>query len=66
MAESFQKGYKKNTSNFSCYNSVLKKLVLQTGKNKGLFGRGLTILNMEKSNYLVVWLKYHNLHMSKF
>ena len=30
------------TSNFSFFNSVFKRLVLQTVKNQGLFGKGLT------------------------
>ena len=29
------------TSDFSFSHSVFKKLVLQTGKNQGLFGKGL-------------------------
>ena len=29
------------TSNFSFSHSVFKRLVLQTGKNQGLFGKGL-------------------------
>ena len=49
MAESFQKGYKTLwekeklliMSNFSISCSVFKRLVLQTGKNQGLFGKGL-------------------------
>ena len=31
------------TSNFSFSHSVFKRLVLQTRKNKGLFGKGLTL-----------------------
>ena len=29
------------TSNFSFYHSVFKRLILQTCKNQGLFGKGL-------------------------
>ena len=50
MPESFPKGYKTLwekekllvTSNFSFSRSVFKRLVLQTRKNQGLFGKGLT------------------------
>ena len=31
------------TSNFSFSHSVLKRLVLKTGKNTGLFGKGLNL-----------------------
>ena len=31
------------TSNFSVYQSVFKRLVLETLKNQGLFGKGLTL-----------------------
>ena len=31
------------TSNFSFSHSVFKRLVLQTHKNQGLFGKGLTL-----------------------
>ena len=49
MAESSQNGYKTlwekekllGTSSFSFSNSVFKRLVLQTGKNKDFFGQGL-------------------------
>ena len=49
MAESSHKGYKTLRekekllimSNFSFSHSVFKKLVLQTRKNQGLFGKGL-------------------------
>ena len=49
MAESSPNGYKTPwekeellvTSNFSFSHSVFKRLVLQTRKNQGLFGKGL-------------------------
>ena len=52
MAESYQNGYKTMwekeklfvTNNFSFSRSVFKRVVLQTRKNKGLFGKGLTTL----------------------
>ena len=34
------------TSNFSFSHSVFKTLILQTHKNKGLFGKGLTLSQM--------------------
>ena len=50
MAESSHKGYKTLRekekllimSNFSFSHSVFKRLVLQTRKNQGLFGKGLS------------------------
>ena len=42
MAECYPEGQK--TSNFSFSHSVLKKLLLQTRKNQGLFGKGLTMV----------------------
>ena len=33
------------TSNFSFFHSVFKRLVLQTGKNQGLFGKWLSCIN---------------------
>ena len=53
MAESSPKGWKTLwekekllvTSNFSFFHSVFKRLVLQTGKNQGLFGKGLNELD---------------------
>ena len=50
MAESFPDGYKTQwekekllvTSNFSFSHSVFKRLVQQTHKNQGLFGKGLS------------------------
>ena len=35
------------TSNFSFSESVFKRLVLQIGKNQGLFGKGLTLVQIE-------------------
>ena len=51
MAESYPNGQKTLwekeklliTSNFSFFRSVFKRLVLQTCKNQGLFGKGLTL-----------------------
>ena len=51
MAESYQNGQKTMRekekllvmSNFSFSLSVFKRLVLQTRKNQGLFGKGLTL-----------------------
>ena len=56
MPKSSQKGYKTLwgeekllvTSNFSFSNSVFKRLVLQTHKNKGLFGKGLNTISKQK------------------
>ena len=56
MAESSPEGYKTLwekekllvTSNFSFSHSVFKRLVLQTHKNKGLFGKGLNVGKMAK------------------
>ena len=47
MAEDPPKGLKTlwETSNFSLSRSVFKKQVLQTGKNQGLFGKGLNKIN---------------------
>ena len=40
------------TSNFSFSHSVFKRLLLQTRKNQGLFGKGLTHdLNLHLSMY---------------
>ena len=36
------------TSNFSFSHSVFKRLVLQTRKNQGLFGKGLTYPKLEE------------------
>ena len=52
MAESSPKGQKTLlekeklliTSNFSFSHSVFKRLVLQTRKNQGLFGKGLNVV----------------------
>ena len=61
MAESSHKGYKTQRekekllimSNFSFSHSVFKRLVLQTRKNQGLFGKGLmTRLKDEAEFYL--------------
>ena len=49
MAESFEKGWKTVwekekllvTSNFSFIHNVFKRLLRQTRKNQGLFGKGL-------------------------
>ena len=38
------------TSNFSFFHSVFKRLVLQTGENKGLFGRG-SIMHLHEPWY---------------
>ena len=38
------------TSNFSFSHSVFKRLVLQTRKNQGLFGKGLRILAFVRKN----------------
>ena len=37
------------TSNFSFSHSVFKRLILQTRKNQGLFGKGLTLLPNDKT-----------------
>ena len=67
MAESFPNGQKTLwekekllvTSNFSISYSVFKRLVLQTRKNQGLFGKGLT--------YVPVWnLKTQGLSFTPF
>ena len=58
MAESCQNGQKTLwekekllvTSDFSFSNSVFKRLVLQTHKNQGLFGKGLN--NYMKMSFL--------------
>ena len=55
MAESSLRGYKTLwekeklliTSNFSFSHGVFKRLVLQTRKNQGLFGKGLRYPNPE-------------------
>ena len=57
MAESFPNGEKTLwekekllvTSNFSFSHSVFKRHLLQTRKNQGLFGKGLTLSH--KTNY---------------
>ena len=38
------------TSNFSLSCSVFKRLVLQTRKNQGLFGKGLSHINLPSAN----------------
>ena len=45
------------TSNFSFSNSVFKRLLLQAGKNQGLFGRGLkvTCYLKKKKNQLLLY-----------
>ena len=58
MAESYPNGYKTLwekekllvTSNFSFSLSVFRRLVLQTHKNQGLFGKGLTLKVSKKPN----------------
>ena len=45
------------TSNFPFSNSVFKRLVLQTRKNQGLFGKGLN--NFENG------VKHHKINQSK-
>ena len=58
MAESYPNGYKTLwekekllvTSNFSFSLSVFRRLVLQTHKNQGLFGKGLTLKVSNKPN----------------
>ena len=52
------------TRNFSFCRSVFKRLVLQTRKNQGLFGKGLTL-------YFVFWAlsiqqKYYVKNMDKW
>ena len=39
------------TSNSSFSHSVFKRLVLQTSKNQGLFGKGLTLAQMIKFGF---------------
>ena len=41
------------TSNFSFSHSVFRRLVLQTRKNQGLFGKGLTTLKKEPFENIV-------------
>ena len=45
------------TSNFSFFHSVFKRLVLQTRKNKGLFGKGWKL----KQTTILMWFKWSNL-----
>ena len=55
MAESYGNRYKTLgekeqllvTSNFSFSHSIFKRLVLQTRKNQGLFGKGLSVKNFQ-------------------
>ena len=59
-------------SNFSFSNNVFKKLVLQTRKSQGLFGKGLSSLTWQKTlcekYWLLVYLpflhRYQNLTLS--
>ena len=56
-------------SNFSFSHIVFKRLVLQTHKNNGLFGKGLRVqsddqsvlsaLELEKMPYLTLFTLYH-------
>ena len=69
MAKSFLKGektlWKKEkllvTSNFSFSHSVFKRLVLQTRKNQGLFGKGLrrTVMDPESCTILLSMVYKH-------
>ena len=60
MAESSPKGYRTQwekekllvTTKFSFSYGVFKRLLLQTLKNKGLFGKGLRDLSKRKENDL--------------
>ena len=60
MAEKYSKGYKTLweqekllvTSNFFFSHSVFKRLVLQTRKNQGLFGKGVKVNETLHSNGL--------------
>ena len=66
MVESFPEGQKTlwekekllNTSNFSFSHSVFIRLVLQTCKNKGLFGKGLIIVFKSREIMLKVSLTF--------
>ena len=68
MAESYLNGQKTLwekekllvTSNFSFSHSVFKRLVLQTRKNQGLFGKGLGD-NMKRIAFFMI--DYDNLYM---
>ena len=51
------------SSNFSFSRSVFKRLVLQTRKNQGLFGKGLKsnllqVTNSEATSYYVVYIQW--------
>ena len=58
MVKSYPNGYETQwekeklliTSNFSFSHSVFKRLVLQTRKNQGLFGKGLRFINDNSKN----------------
>ena len=50
-------------SNFSFSHSVFKRLVLQTRKNQGLFGKGLT-LSQKNLSYVFTGLQYKSFENS--
>ena len=47
-------------SNFSFSHSVFKRLVLQTRKNQGLFGKGLRGKNMQQRKFTITRFLTHN------
>ena len=60
MVKSYPNGYKTEwekeklliTSNFSFSHSVFNRLVLQTRKNQGLFGKGLSTIGKRQNYFL--------------
>ena len=57
----WEKGKLLVTSDFSFSHSVFKRLVLQTRKNKGLFGKGLTFFFFLVDRSVQYWMPFSRL-----